>query len=396
MRPLTPWLAILVAGAMPADLAAQRTTPVSVDALVCDPDGRPVAGATFGDRWEIAGSRWQAILTCNAPDQRAPLRSDAEGRLRGVWVEDPMETPLFGASADRSLVGFVFSDFVATGDDPPSYQPVVRGRITLHRARRLGGVVRTVMDGVAKRAAWLGITVPHPRHPGHGRTVWFGLDAPAFELPLPPGTYRLHARVGLGGTTRTVVLPADRDLVDIGPVSVPAKPFDLVGEVLPDWEIGRAENLPAERAGLPAFRGKPVLIRFDEFGLRGRPLGDARTQLARLAAHPRRGEFHVVLFDTSFPRQPHAAQPPDEPLVERMFPLLAPAGGFDVQDAYGSRFATIVLDRDGRLLHFGTEVPIAITVLEAALPPVRPPARQGRSEAPGEPLRSRRAAPGQR
>lgn len=339
----------LVATFAAASALAQTTTAMAVDALVCDPSGKPVAGVEFGDRWSCANTRWSATLGCNPPDQRAPLTSDAEGRPRGLWIEDPGETPLLGLSADRRLAGFVHGSY-----DPDTHRPQVVGRIVLQPATVLRGAMRTSapMPADAPRSLVLGFA--HPVHAGLQSGVPFGLDANTFALPLPPGTYSVTVRIGRSGATgRTATLEAGRETLDLGPISVPLVPFDLLGEVLPDWHVDRAENVALEKATLAAFRGKPLLVCFDEFGARWYPRGDTRKQLAELGQHPRRGDFQVVLFDTSVRVGSLPAEPPDEPVVERLYPLVADGTGATA-DRYGSRWATVVLDRDGRLVHCGS------------------------------------------
>src|SRR5690606_2129985 len=209
-------------------LPAQRTTDIRVDALVVDEAGQPVAGAEFADRWQFTDGRWRGALGCHPDGADAPLRSDVDGRLAGTWTEDPMATPLFGLSADRRL-----AVFAASSSDPKTHEPILTGRITMRRAVPLEGHARTVL-GEPPGALSLFLNLPgEPR-----RGMPFGHDAPAFALPLPPGTYSLSVGCGHGhAPARTAVLAADRGAFDLGPISVPLRPFDLVGEVLPDWEV---------------------------------------------------------------------------------------------------------------------------------------------------------------
>ena len=57
----------------------------------------------------------------------------------------------------------------------------------------------------------------------------------------------------------------------------------------------------------------------------------------------------------------------DEPVIERMFPLLTPVAGRNADTLFGSNWAAIVLDRDGRLMHCGPDVGGAIEALERLL-----------------------------
>jgi hypothetical protein len=165
-------------------------------------------------------------------------------------------------------------------------------------------------------------------------------------LPLPAGTYRLRLRYGFGSAAwRTFIAPAERTEFELGPVTVPSKPLDLIGEVLPDWTLDSTGEARVEQISLAKFRGKPLLLAFDEWG--GPIVAGARTRpaLAALASHPRRSDFAVVLYDTVLTPSPHS----------------------DANELYGTRWAIAVLDADGRLAHCGREVPDAVAVLERLL-----------------------------
>ena len=114
MAPRFLWLAGFCALSMAADASPQVTTRVEVDALVNDASGEPVAGAKFGDSWAFSAGSWRSALSLGrpgAPEEKAPLISDLEGRLRGTWIMDPFAAPLLGLSADGGLAIFVTADY---------------------------------------------------------------------------------------------------------------------------------------------------------------------------------------------------------------------------------------------------------------------------------------------
>ncbi|MGE0142819.1 MAG: hypothetical protein AB7I19_06105 [Planctomycetota bacterium] len=180
---------------------------------------------------------------------------------------------------------------------------------------------------------------------------------------------------------RTVQLDDTSAVFELGNVSVPLPAFDLVGELLPDWHVTAARNLPLEKAALGEFRGKPLLIHFDEYGNPPRLDQASREALAALARHPSRAAFGVVLFGSTRdwladlpPRTPNPEfdrlfppPKPPEPLVETMFPLLSDDTG-TTQTRYGSHWGTVLLDRDGRLLVHG-DLATVIRALEREIAP---------------------------
>jgi hypothetical protein len=352
------WCWLLVA------LPAQTTTNVAIDALVVDAAGAPVADVEFADVWDFTTGRWCGSLSCSPPDQKAPLRSDAAGRVRGTWIMDPFDRPLLGWSQDRRLVAIVRP---TVGAD---HAFVVRDRIVLQPAVVLAGEAKTtgavsvfVGDADGKTAG-----APDPVRVHAPFQHAFAFATGRFRIPLPAGRYQVTARTGhSGSTTRTIVLPAGRGEVDAGAFTIRWQPFDLVGEVLPDWELAAVDNLPLAAAALHAFRGRPLLVVFDEWGRKWYPNGDLRAGVAALAHHPRRAEFAVVLFDTSM-RGGIVDQPPDEPRVERTLPVVRPVPGKNADTLYGSNWAIVALDADGRLLHCGRGLGDAVAAIEGSLP----------------------------
>lgn len=345
-------------------LAAQTTRGVRVDARVIDPQGQPVANAEFADRWECVAGRWSGSMGCAAADARQPLRSDAQGRLRGTWIEDPFETPLLGYSADRRLVVFVQAEL-----EPAGHVASVRGDIRLLPAVVLRGQLRTTIER-PQGPMRVAMAVELPQSRSLERTTTALCEAPEFAWPLPAGTYRLSLGFGHGHAPwRTAVAAAGRAEYDLGPITVPPRPFDLLGEVLPDWEVAVARNAPAANVTLARMRGRPLLVAFDEWG---GPLStgpEVRPALAALAEHPRRSEFAVVLFDTSqrTPEQ-NAHAKPDEPVVEAIFPVVEPTARTAADALYGSRWAIVVLDAEGRLVHCGRQGKDAVAALLRLLP----------------------------
>jgi hypothetical protein len=334
-------MAILVA-ALLAPLTAQRPTGVTIDAQVVDADGKPVADAEFADLWNWSAGRFRGAMHADGlANAIPPLRTDAHGRLRGSWLQTPWETPLFGLSPDQRLAAFVVPEA-----HPPKFEAVVRGTIVLQPAVVLRGNLRTT---IAAPSGPLGVTVAFVRQGATESRTWmsFLVEAHDFALPLPPGGYSLGLRFGHGSAPlRTVVLKAGAAEFDVGPVSVPAKPFDLIGEILPDWEVAEATNVPIESATLVHFRGEPLLIAFDEWGARSRTGPTNRQGLLALVRHARRDEFAVVLFDTTCAE--NRRSPPDDLIAESRFPVIRPETKSAADERYGARFAFVVLDRDGR------------------------------------------------
>ncbi|MBI5851292.1 MAG: hypothetical protein HZB39_09710 [Planctomycetes bacterium] len=361
------WLLLFAAVA-----TAQTTAPIAVDARCIGPNGEPVEGVEFGDRWGAAGGSWSSGFIC--PDPVNPLRlvSDADGRIAGTWTFSPMETPLLGWNRERTLAAFVLPSH-----DPVTHESFVRGAIAMRRTVTLRGTLRTTAPVAPFRlvVSWTESS-PTPRE------TWFafGSDRADFALALPPGRYELRAGAGHGGAPpRTIVVDGSRDELELGPISVPLLAFDLIGEVLPDWNVTQARNLALERASLGEFRGKPLLIHFDDYGNPSHMAQTTRDALAALATHPSRSSFHVVLFgptrdllaglperpvnpefDRLFPRPK-----PPEPRVEAMFPLLSDDTG-TTEARYGVLWGTALLDRDGRLLMHG-DLASAIAALDRHL-----------------------------
>lgn len=342
---------------------SQTTVEVRVDARVVDQNGKPVANVEFADSWAWSEGRWRGSMSCGAPGSRQPLRSDEQGRLRGVWVESPFSEPLLGYSPDRRLVAFAFSK-----GDPTTHLYSLRGDVVLAPAVDVVGRLRTTVESPRGE---LKVTVlrPHPDWPAAQRGVTLRLEAPNFCLPLPAGTYQVRIGYGFGSAPwRTFIAPAGRAEFDLGPVTVPPKPFDLLGEVLPDWSVGSSGDPRADQISLAKFRGKPLLMAFDEWGGPLTAGTSVRPAMAALTSHPRRSEFGVALYDTSM-RTPEqkAAAVPDAPVVERLFTLVEPSPHSDANELYGSRWAIVVLDADGRLVHCGRAVPDAVAALERLL-----------------------------
>lgn len=340
-------------------IRAQDSTPVKVDTVVVDADGSAVAGAEFADTWDWASGRWRGSLHCNEPDAKSPLRSAADGALRGHWMMDLLDRPLLGWSADQRLVAIVAPSVT---DD---HSIVVHTQVVLRPAVLLRGRGKT--DGAVSVYVSEAEGDPEPTRFGGRFGYCFTFDAPEFAIPLPPGRYQVTVRAGLSRSrTRTLVLPAGRTDVDAGPFTIQWQPFDLLGEVLPDWELASADNLPLAQASLASFRGKPLLCVFDEWGRTLHWSPDLRQGTADLARHARRAEFAVVLFDTST-RGALPAEPPPEPIVERTLPVLRPVPGKNADTLYGSNYAIVVLDADGRLRHCDRDLAGAIAVLDELL-----------------------------
>lgn len=374
VRKLTRFVALALASV----LRAQTTVPIPIDAHCVDPSGRPVAGVEFGDLWSCADGVWRPGFQCPDPNEPLRLVSDATGHVAGTWILSPIGTPLLGWNRERTLVAFV-----APTHDPATHESFVRGPIAMRRAVRVRCSLRTTATVAHHRlvVAW---NATGPVAPGHEpMRHWFAFsDSRAeFEIALPEGHYELLAGAGSGAALpRTLVLGPAHEVLELGPISVPLPALDLIGEVLPDWHVTHARKLAPEEATLGRFRGKPLLIQFGEFGNPPRLDQASRDALGRLAIHPRRDAFHVVLFgstrdwlaglperpphpefDRLFPR-PKAPEPP----IESLFPLLSDESG-TTESRYGVlTFGAALLDEDGRLLLRG-DTATAIAALEKRL-----------------------------
>jgi hypothetical protein len=75
----------------------------------------------------------------------------------------------------------------------------------------------------------------------------------------------------------------------------------------------------------------------------------------------------VVLFDTSTRGTP-SADTPHEPIVERSLPVLRPVAGKNADALYGSNWAIVAIDADGRLQLCGRDLGAAVAAIERALP----------------------------
>ncbi|MBM3990619.1 MAG: hypothetical protein FJ298_06360 [Planctomycetes bacterium] len=341
----------------------QTTVEVQVDARVVDVSGHTVAEAEFADSWTLSEGRWRGSMTCGASGHRQPLRSDAQGRLRGVWIESPFNEPLLGYSADRRLVAFAFASV-----HPTTRESYLRGDIVLAPAVSVEGRLRTTVEP-PPRALAVRVFRAHPERPASLHGISMQVEAPNFSLPLPSGTCQWTFRYGYGtAERRTLLVPAGRDAFDIGPVTVPPKPLDLIGELLPDWPSDLGAESPPDQISAAKFRGRPLLLAFDEWG--GPIVAGSRVRpaLAALASHARRSEFAVVLYDTSMrPPEQRTGVVPQAPVVEELFPIFHPPPYSDANALYGTRWAIAVLDADGRLVHCGREVADAVAALETLL-----------------------------
>jgi len=341
----------------------QTTQNVQVDARVVDQHGRLVANVEFADRWACTDGRWHGSMSCAEPSRRQPLLCDSQGRLRGLWIEDPFGTPLLGYSPDRQLVAFAFSK-----RDPTTCQATLRGDVVLVPAVSVVGRMRTTEE-LPRGELDVSLLVRHPDWPAASELVPLRVNAPDFCLPLPAGTYQVRLSYGFGvAPWRTFLVPAGRAEFDLGPVTVPPKPFDLIGEVLPDWDVASPEGRKADQPDWTRFRGKPLLLVFDESG--GTPNAGPRCRpaLAALASHPRRAEFAVAVCDTALrTTEQIAADASKAPVAEPLFTVLRPEPWKDAHELYGSRWAIVVLDAEGRLAHCGQAASDAVVALERLL-----------------------------
>lgn len=315
--------------------------------------------------WRFTDGKW--IAGFNLPGSR-PLRTDREGRLRGTWVMDPMSTPLLGLSEDRQRAAFVWP----TSDENHRY--VVRGRVVLEERVLFKATARTAA-GPPTGGLQVHIGFAHPAHSTLMIVSTFAVDSHEISLPVPSGTYSFCVRGGGGlSIPRSARLEQGSGSFDLGPVTIPVTPFSLIGEVFPDWVIDEARNIALEDADLVDFRGKPLVVVFAEWSEREGPRTETRERIATLADHPRREDFHMVLFDT----WTGSPGDPNEPVIEDTLPLLK----LRYEESTESRVlqshrGTVVLDENGRLVHHGEIADVAAT-LAALARVLGPPSEDGR------------------
>jgi hypothetical protein len=349
-------------------LVGQTTEPVVVDAIVCQPDGRPLAGVRFGDAWGLLEGRWEPGFICTHPDHPLVLTSDAEGRIRGTWIWSPTLAPLFGLSADGSMAAFVLP--VSDHGEKPVHVPE---RIVLERTVRVRGRMRGAADAVKDAVCYL--TWTERNDWGLPGGIHFGLRDAAFELPLPPKRYEFRAHCRYGGSQwasanpRTIVLTPGQTTFDLGPVTLQLGPLALIGEVLPDWHVDVAWKpggpppttaSALENTNLADFRGKPLLVQFGDFAQVPK---EAWAALTGLANHPHAESFAVVLFSIAKAGWP---PPGGSPVIQQVLPMFWDTTGATAA-SYDVRWATIVLDADGRLVCCGG-IEEAMAALETLLP----------------------------
>lgn len=351
------WIGVLVVlGA--ADLSAnnahaQSSWPLAMDAMVTDSAGRPLAGVEFSDSWTSKEGR----LTLPGAEGTA-LVSDERGRLQGTWQVDIFESPLLGLSNDRQLAATV--PYIAT-------EPRVRsgkwvGTIVMQDAVELVAEVNVPLSNGEPalfrcRASWVS-TDPGAQRDEYGSYLnsWgFRMKDGQIRIVVPRSPddrYVLTVSSRLNSQSRTMIIPPGDRRADLGAIQLPFSPLELRGALFPDWHVDAAQGIPLEHCQPCDMRGKPVLVLIRSYGPpeHGPRTDYEKTNLAMLAEHPQRDQFHVLILelDPWHKTRMQGAAPRAE-----LFPVLTDWSGVNAT-TYGQEWdgVAILLDAEGRLDHY--------------------------------------------
>lgn len=347
-------LSLLAAGLLLAGQAISQTPyPIYVDAVVTDPDGRPLAGVEFGDHWSSS----EGTLTAAINNAETGWRSDEVGRVKGIWTMDPGQTPLFAISQDRRFAARVAYTF-ATHE---GHDGSILGTIVLQPAIELVTEIDVPLSAGAPApflctAAWITQNPDEPEKQFASPDLYqqrFVMKDGQVRVVVPVSPehrYTLTVASKLASQSRTVIIPPGERRADLGAISLPFSPLELRGALFPDWHVDAAQGLPIEHCMPCNFRGKPVLVLLRFYSpLEHGPRYDNYEQkcLAGLAQHPQRDQFHVLILDLD---PWHKSRVPSrEPRFE-LFPVLTDWSGENAA-MYGLGFdgAAIILDQQGRL-----------------------------------------------
>lgn len=331
----------------------QTTQDYEVEALVIDSAGQPLAGVEFGDFWHCENGRMIPGMICNSPDQPESLVSDAQGRVRGLWTEDPGGTPLLALNPERTLAARVFAK-------------QVKGKIVLTEAVTIRLSIHGKADRVMLQASEM---FPNPED-----LPWSGWEFTARTGPLaitlpgqPDARFRVSLRTRVTEHHRTAVIEAISRSADLGTVAIAFSPLELPGEVLPDWHADAARGVHLERSMPCDFRGRPLIVQFREHGSAGPERWHDRAEKAfyqTLAEHPQRERFQVLFLDIDPWGKTRA---PDSFPQEERFPVLTDWSG-KTEAVYGPLHDhTILLDAEGRLVITAGKNEYLLQALEAQL-----------------------------
>ncbi len=345
------FFAINVACALPA----QYPVTVTADALVCDREGIPLVGVELGTTANLVNGTLLMKLPGNTSGGDTCLTTDSSGRVRGKWGAMPApgwQLSLLAVSRDRKLAAFVYP-----------YPEVGLRFYAITKKIILGPAVKLRFEVAAplvprERVEFsLSLTHSYSRlssglSPYDVKAAFtIKLDGPEVEIPIPANRYALILRSGRGRSTlaRTVVLHEERPIFEFGTIHPRYFPLELLGEVLPDWHIDCTRNISLEFSQLADLRGKPLLVHF----LRVSPWKNREEGLARLATHPRRDQFRVVLFNSWYEHSIPGIPNPKPREIRTTWPVLTDKTG-ETSNMYGlGESTTILLDRDGKLLVCG-------------------------------------------
>lgn len=246
------WVALAMAC---AGLAVAQEPPkpqdLTLSGTVTDAAGKPVAGATVGQSWQLEAGRWTASRHAT---------TDADGKFTlssRVFPGRTYSLCAFDAEQARGACRAYTADEAQT---PLTLQlaplATVEGRLVCK------ALARVPAGGHAN----VSLAKPFQHLVGHE----IGADG-AFRFRLPTGAYDLRFYLGLDfqGTSRKLTVPDTGVATDLGEIDVaPSVIAQHYGKAPPAWQGSDARNLPdalAAKGGAiqPAdFAGKWVLVEF--------------------------------------------------------------------------------------------------------------------------------------
>lgn len=323
-----------------------------VDFLVTDEEGKPLAGVELADQWETRDGR----LTPGMQGTGSALVSDSTGRVRGDWT-CWFDIPLLALTADRKLVA-----------QDPGKEDSVRGTIILRPALKITARLELPAGPEPRHLARLAISWLRPEQPEENEgplyEAWInaagwweykGDGRMRLLIPRSP-TDRYHLTIqhpGLGDEywqSYSFTIASEAVTHDLGTLRVPFVLAGNLGQLLPDWHPFDARGEPLERSRPCDFAGQPLVVvlrRFPREDDKPRDDSAERALLATLAAHPRRGEFRVLLLQLDAEMHTRGTVASTEPLG---VPVVTDLTSIAERVFEGAGLA-VLLDRKGWVSH---------------------------------------------
>lgn len=242
---------VLLLSAMQEQAESQSTTDSrsAIAGTVADEKGRPVHGAVISNFWLYPSSPGQPIPHDDPLAGALHAVSDNEGRFELVFPAGREPALLFAMDARRRRGGVVKVNPDGPIDIVVRSLVSVRGRCA---SSELAGLPRDI-GGAVMHASGRQI-IDWRVNPGTG----------AFELPLPPGDYRLLVMSTEARTwKKDIAVPADKTTLDLRLIDlVPSILARHYGKPPPAaWKVTATRGV--ERSvELADFRGKWVLLEF--------------------------------------------------------------------------------------------------------------------------------------